>query len=297
MTYQIIGMGELVWDIFPDSKRLGGAPANFAIMAQQLGGHSCTCHIISSVGQDPLGQKMTTQLCSFNLNTQQIHSDPHHDTGIVTVNIGNQGQPAYTIQLNAAWDYIRKQPDQVAQNCDVFCFGSLAQRQKTSRDSIRQFIHQLRPNALCIFDINLRAPHYETETLLFSLQAANILKINAEELVILTRILGLHGDTAEILKAIQSQYQLQLVILTRGDQGSLLVTESEINQHPGYQTTLADSVGAGDAFTAAIAIGLLQKRQLAELNQLANRVAAYVCSQPVAMPTIPKAIIDLFQKP
>lgn len=290
----IVGMGELVWDIFPDDKRLGGAPCNFIYMAQQLGNQQFKYYMASAVGKDALGEELIQHLQHLGLQHEYIYKDANHTTGVVDVYVDAKGQPEFTIHDNAAWDHIPPLPVSLAESCQVFCFGSQGQRQNKSRHSIMKFLQSMPDTALKIFDVNLRQNCYSKEILLVSLQQADILKTNDEEIKIIGRLLHLQGDDAAILHQLRDNFHLRLAILTRGEQGSVLINENECVTHPGQKITVVDSVGAGDAFTAAIAIGLLQQHSLARINDDANRVAAYVCTQAGATPVLPMELVNIF---
>lgn len=293
MKYRIASIGELLWDIFPEGAEIGGAPGNFAYHVNALGGEGI---VVSAVGYDQLGERILDRFGSMSLNTQYIFRDAAHPTGIVSVVVDKEGKPTYTIHENVAWDFIPRTPQlaRLANNIDALCFGSLGQRAAVSRDTIQWFVKKARPRALTVFDMNLRQSFYSWETIDFSLRAADVLKLNEEELKRLTEFLALDGDELTLIKKIADSYDIRHVAYTRGARGSLLLSDREISDHPGYLTSVSDSVGAGDAFTAALVMGLLMGKNLDVINDAANRVASFICSQRGATPELPEVLKAVF---
>ena len=289
----LIGLGELLWDMLPDGPRLGGAPANFAASARSLGASAA---VISRVGNDANGNNARDQLAKLGLNIQLIQVDAVLPTGIVTVAIDDSGQPQYTIQQNVAWDSIEAPAEAInlAQSADAICFGSLAQRSEKSRRSIHQLLQRTGKQTLRIFDVNLRQHYFSREILDESLKTANILKVSDEELPVFAQTMGVKGQQKEILNWLAGSYNLKLIALTRGAQGSLLWRDGEISDLAGVATRVVDTIGAGDSFTAAMTLGLLAGWDLELINQRANQVAAFVCSQAGAMPAFPAELKQLF---
>lgn len=292
MKHTIVGLGEILWDVFPSGKRLGGAPANFAYHAQALGGRGV---VASCVGADPLGAEILACVRDFSLETAYIAVDEAHPTGTVSVQVGAGGKPTYTIHEGVAWDFIPLTDGlvELAERADAICFGTLAQRSPVSCNTIRDLLDRSRPEALRIFDINLRQSFYSPQIVEESLQRANVLKLNDEELPLVADMLGIQGDEAALLAVLGERYNLRLVALTKGGEGSILYTEGETSHQPAYPIMRedgADTVGAGDSFTAALAVGLLAGHSLHAINSHANRVAAYVCSQPGATPVLPEEL-------
>ena len=286
----ILAIGEILWDLFPAGKQLGGAPANFAWHAAQLGAES---RIVTAVGADDLGREIIATLEARGAETSFITRDPDHPTGTVTVALSGSGQPAYTIHENVAWDFIASSTPllDLARRADCICFGTLAQRSPQTRRTIAEVLAASRPESLRIFDINLRQHYYDRETIIASLDAASVLKINDEELPVLCRLLALPTSLCDIQRRFEN---LRLVSLTSGASGSLLVDRDGQFDHPGYpidHTQRADTVGAGDAFTAALAIGLLRGQSLKSISDRANLLAAYVCTRPGATPVIPADLL------
>jgi len=280
----ILGLGELLWDLLPDGKQLGGAPANFAYHAQALGAEA---RVISAVGVDALGAKALERLRDADLNTECIVTDRAHPTGTVEVTLNENGQPGYTIVENVAWDFIpqSRTASELAARADAICFGTLAQRSATSRGTIRFLLQQASRKCLRILDVNLRAPFIDAAVVRESCALADVLKFNDEELPWLAQMLGRNADEDALFAELFARYRFRLIALTRGSHGATLVTQGEQIDFPAEPpTTLADTVGAGDAFTASMTLGWLRKLPLREIGVIANRVASHVCSQKGAMP-------------
>jgi fructokinase len=299
----ILGIGELLWDMLPEGPRLGGAPANFAVMAGRLGNHAA---ILSRIGRDDLGRQAVDRLDPMPVETRHIEIDPFHETGRVTVNF-NLGEPHYTIHEPAAWDFMDLSDEwiQLAERADAICFGSLAQRNLQSRQTIQTLIAQSSASCIRIFDVNLRAPYYSSEVLQEALELSSVVKLNEAEASLVLELLDLDledrpeslREGSEQLRAIADRLleafpALQLVAITRGSHGSLLATRDEWDQHPGFPVSVADSVGAGDAFTAALAHYLLHGASLATLNQAGNSWGGWMASQSGAMPALPDSVRD-----
>ena len=287
----VIGLGEILWDVFPEGKQLGGAPLNFSHHGAQLGADA---YPVSAVGADANGEEIRQILAAKNLPDIHVQTDPTHPTGRVNVTL-RDGKPTYEILRDVAWDNIRFTPAlaELAARANAACFGSLAQRNSVSRHSIHAFLDAMRPESLRIFDINLRQDFFNREIVESSLRRANILKLSDEELPVLAPMFDLVGDVPTQLRRLLALFDLRLVAYTRGGSGSLLLTANETSEHPGLPTEVIDTVGAGDSFTAALCTGLLQDLPLAEINSHANQVAAFVCSQAGATPTLPSRITNL----
>ena len=280
----VVGIGEMLWDVFPEGKKLGGAPLNFSHHCGQLG---ASAHPVSAVGADADGAEIRQILASKNLPDAQVQTDTAHPTGRVNVTLQN-GKPTYEILAEVAWDYIRFDQNlrDLASRADAVCFGSLAQRSPVSRATIQAFLEAMRPEALRIFDVNLRQNFYSQEILETSLRHANIFKLSDEELPTLAGFFDLSGEVLDQLQSLRQMFDLRLVAYTRGGEGSLLVTANETSDHPGFPTEVIDTVGAGDSFTATLCMGLLQNLPLAEINRRACQVASFVCSQSGATPQL-----------
>ena len=283
----ILGIGELLWDITPEATRLGGAPANFTVMAGRLGNHTA---ILSRIGRDDLGRKAVEVLNEIGADTESLQIDAVHETGRVTVAL-KDGQPQYTIHQPAAWDFLSLSDDWVrlAERAAAVCFGTLAQRNLASQQTIQELIAQTRAQCIRIFDVNLRPPFYTSKVIEESLELATVLKMNDAEVPVVLSLLGLgaesdlRGASERLLAEFSS---LALVAITRGGQGSLLVTRDEWHEHPGITVKVADTIGAGDAFTAALTHYLLRGASLGVLNEAGNRWGAWVASQSGAMPQL-----------
>ncbi len=284
----VVGIGEILWDILPSGKKLGGAPANFAYHAGELG---CEAYIISSVGNDKLGNEILDILNTLGLSSRYIQIDECHPTGTVEVQLDNNGIPSYIIHENVAWDYIKVNEKclELMKNADAVCFGSLSQRSETSREAILKLLNNTNNNCIKIFDINLRQNFYNREIIINSLAHANVLKLNELELSIVSDLLGVNGgEESEKLRKLQKKYSLRLIALTKGDCGSILFNGERISKHPGFKVEVLDTVGAGDAFTAAVTVGLIKKWDLDTINDFANKLGGYVCTQQGATPKIPE---------
>ncbi|MCY7345290.1 MAG: carbohydrate kinase [Pyrinomonadaceae bacterium] len=286
MKYKTIGIGEILWDLLPAGKRPGGAPANFAYISKRLGDHGI---VVSRVGNDAAGNEILRNLERVGADVSHVQKDAEYQTGNVKVSLEN-GQPSYEITENVAWDYLDLTADwrDLAKVCDAVCFGTLAQRNEFSRRTIREFVKLTRRDCLRIFDVNLRQNYYSAEILRESLESANIVKLNNEELPKICEMLTVAGgNETEQLKNLREKFNLRLICLTRGASGSLLSAANEASENGGVKIEIADTIGAGDAFTAALTHGFLRGWSLDEINQFANRVGAFVASQPGAMPDLP----------
>lgn len=285
----VVGLGEVLWDVFPDGPRFGGAPANFACHAAQL---AAKARMASAVGHDELGQKALRVLEEKQVDTSCVMRSTY-PTGTVDVQLDSAGKASYKFAEDTAWDHFEWSDglNELAGNASVVCFGTLGQRSETSRNTIRRFLDSTDPEiALRVFDINLRPPFYSDPIILDSLKLANVLKLNDDELPILAKLCGLSGSDVELMREIAQKFDLRVVALTRGDQGAVLCRGDEVSEHAGVATTVVDTVGAGDSFTAALVTGLLENRDLDSVNERACRIAAYVCSQAGGTPPIPEEL-------
>ena len=287
MAFKVVGIGEVLWDLLPSGRQLGGAPANFAYHAFALGAE---VRIISRVGRDANGRELLQRISELPLSTEYIELDPIAPTGTVSVEIAADGQPKYTIHKNVAWDHIKAEPAacRVVADAHAVCFGTLAQRSEKSRASIRSLVSLAPSNALRIFDVNLRQHFYSRELMEQSLALANVLKVNDAELGILAEMFGITGDSRAQMNGLASRYGLRVVACTRGVNGSLLLADGRWSDHPGVRAKVADTVGAGDAFTAAMALGFLRAWDLDDINHRANKIAAFVASRPGGTPDLPQ---------
>lgn len=277
-----VGLGEILWDVLPGGRTLGGAPANFAYHVNALGGAGVP---VSRVGDDELGREALSLLVQRGLNIDAVSVDPDRPTGTVDARVDASGVASYVFPDDVAWDFLV--PDEnslaLAARADAVCFGTLAQRSATSRETIRQFLARA-GGALKVFDINLRQDFYTPEIIVGSLDLADALKINDDELRVVTSLFGLPSDERGALRALMERYSLRLAVLTRGAAGSLILSPDGESDLAGGPVAVADTIGAGDSFTAALVVGYLAGRSLDEINRFAARVAAYVCSRAGGMP-------------
>ena len=321
----ILGLGELLWDVLPDGAQsagapidgslsmglsagapidgslsmglLGGAPANFSVMAGRLGNHAA---ILSRIGRDDLGRRAMGRLDALPADASLVQVDPVHETGRVTVAF-EAGQPSYTIHQPAAWDFLELSDEWVrlAERADAICFGSLAQRSLHSRQTVQTLAAQTSSTCVRVFDVNLRAPFYSSEVIQESLELATVMKMNDAEVPQVLGLLGLPADEGPVGDRLRLGAErllgefptLEMVAITRGGHGSLLVRRDEWHEHPGIPVKAADTIGAGDAFTAALTHYLLRGADLATLNEAGNRWGSWVASQQGAMPALPDQVI------
>lgn len=276
----IVGIGELLWDMLPSGKAIGGAPANFAYHAGRLGEEGW---VVSAVGDDALGHEILDVLDEKRLHNLVAMVDK--PTGTVQVSLDDAGVPTYTIVEDVAWDHIPFTPkmQDLASRADAVCFGSLVQR-NGSRASVLKFLEAVPASALKVFDINIRQHFYTPEILRKSLEIADVLKINDEEIVTLSEMFGLGSDPREACRKLIGQYSLRFVLLTKGAQGSEVISPDEVIPQGVGKVDVVDTVGAGDAFTAAFTVAYLRGDSLADAQKLAGEVTAYVCSHKGAMP-------------
>jgi len=302
--FNVVGIGEVLWDLLLTGPKMGGAPANFAYHAHALGANS---HAISRVGKDDLGRDILRRFRELRLPTTTVQDDDVAPTGIAKVSLSCDGVAHFTIQENVAWDYLAstREAEVVVRQADAICFGSLAQRGETSRKAIQQLVAESTRGALRVFDINLRQQYYSREIIEESLRLANVLKLNDDELPVLARMFGLTGSIESQIEGLSSRLGSQksntvptshcVVALTRGARGSLLYRDDRWSDCASQPVEVVDTVGAGDAFTAALLLGLLHKMDLDQVNFLANEVARYVCSQAGATPPMPAEFADKFR--
>lgn len=291
MTHLVTGIGELLWDILPGGKELGGAPGNFAWHARALG---MTGGVVSAVGDDEDGREILERLDRLGVHRDLVRVDPSHPTGRSTVSLDRAGVPTFHVHEDVAWDYIpfTEELARLAGEVDAVDFGTLGQRHRVSRETTRSFVSRTRSDAVRLFDLNLRPPHYTKEVIEESLALATVLKLNEDELAILPRVFGWPGDREEILRRLADTYELEVIALTRGANGSVLYAEGRTSIHRGFPVRVADTVGAGDAFAAAVAVGTLRGCDLDAINEHANRVASFVCSRSGATPELPDELVD-----
>ena len=293
MRFKIVGIGEVLWDLLPAGPQLGGAPANFAYHAHALGAHAC---VVTRVGADEFGREILRRLKEQGIADGTVQEDETSPTGTVTVDLSEKGIPNYVIHKDVAWDRLSVTPSSLnaLRVADAICFGSLAQRGEISRGAIQRLVAAAPAKALRVFDINLRQNYFSREIIEQSLGLANVLKLNDDELPILASMFSLTGSPRQQMHVLALRFSLRLVALTRGPAGSLLLQDGEWSDCPSVPIKIVDTVGAGDSFTAALVLGLLQNKALDEINMLADEVARYVCSCAGATPPLPKSIIDRF---
>ncbi len=287
---KIAGLGEVLWDVYPDGETFGGAPANFACHCRSLGAE---VSVVSAVGADARGDRALEFLAGRGIDTSGVARLESFPTGEVLVTLDTAGKPEYEIRLGAAWDAIpwSARLHELAAAADAVCFGSLGQRSAPSRETIRRFLAETRRDCLRVFDINLRRPHYTPDLVIESLDAANVLKLNDEELPLLANWLEIQGDEERRLRTLADRFDLRLAILTRGARGALMLTRDETSFAVPPPVSVVSTVGAGDAFTASAISGMLRKQPLDEINRRANALAAYVCSKQDAVPALPAELI------
>lgn len=281
MEGKIIGLGEILWDMLPTGKQLGGAPANFAYHVCRLGGNGWA---VSAISDDELGREIKSTLSAKKLNT--ILEEVNEPTGTVQVTLNAAGVPTYDITEGVAWDHIpfTERIGNLAKETSAVCFGTLAQRSPESRATIHEFIENMPAGSLKVYDINLRQDYYDEKIISDSLRLADILKINDEELEIVSKMLSLSGTQEERCRAISRAFNLKFVILTKGGDGSEVVLEDKVHISRPGKIDIVDTVGAGDSFTAAFILAYLRGESLEKAHTLATEVSSYVCTKAGAMP-------------
>jgi len=291
--FTIVGIGEVLWDDFPDGRRLGGAPCNFAYHAGRLG---CEAIVVSAVGNDSRGRDILNLLPRLGIHTEYVQMNDY-PTGRVTVKLDASGVPQYVIHQHAAWDYISWESglEALAKRSNAICFGSLAQRCSRSSATITSFLEMADGKCLKVFDVNLRQAYYQKKTIVRSLEKAGILKLNEEELPVVAGMLGYTGKVERLLESLMKDFELKLIAYTKGAKGSVLMTCDKLSRMDAPETAVVDTVGAGDAFTAMLVAGLLENRDLSAIHAAAVRLAAFVCANKGATPDIPKELLTFDQ--
>ncbi len=287
MNKIVVGMGEALWDVLPEGKKIGGAPANFAYHVSQFGLPSC---VVSAIGDDALGKEIIENFTSKGLD--QLIAEVPYPTGTVQVEIDQTGIPLYDIKENVAWDNIpyTEHLDALAKRTKAVCFGSLAQRNVVSRETINHFLDTMPKDddSLIVFDVNLRQGFYNKEILCKSMQNCNILKINDEELITVSRMFGYPSiDLQDKCWILLGKYNLKMLILTCGINGSYVFTPGNVSFQPTPKVEVADTVGAGDSFTAAFIASILKGKSVTEAHTIAVKTSAFVCTKKGAMPILP----------
>ncbi len=300
-SISVVGLGEALWDMLPGGMQLGGAPLNVACHAQQLlQGQGGRAIVASRVGCDPLGDEIVARLQSRGLTADFLQRDERHATSTVRVEI-RDGQPQYEFAADIAWDHLDDSAawTELASGAAAVCFGTLAQRSAISRRTIWQFLDAA-PQAIRLFDVNLRPPYYDRESVGEGLRCATIVKLNDQELPLLTEMLGLTaGSPVFQLAQLRARHELEAVVYTRGRRGTMFALADKVLSPPAVSYPVAensDTVGAGDACTAAVLAGWCLEMAPARIAELANRVGAYVASQPGATPELPKSLVAEFAR-
>jgi fructokinase len=288
----VVGLGELIWDVFPEGRRMGGAPSNFAYLSRLLGAEAA---VASRVGRDALGVEAVERLSRAGVSARFVQFDDEHPTGTVGVRIDEGGEPRFNVNENSAWDYLEwtREWEALAASAGVVCFGTLGQRHPAARATVTRFLEATRPGALRLFDVNLRHSFFTPEMLARSLALSTVVKLNEDELTSAAGMLSLGAAGArETAETLLRRFRLELVAVTRGARGSLLVSRGgETHEHPGFPVRIADMIGCGDAFAAALAHCLRRGATLALSNEVANRVGAWVATQHGATPEADPATI------
>jgi len=282
-SFKIAGLGEVLWDVYDGQKYLGGAPANFAAHVVQAGHRGI---IMSRIGQDQLGTDLLEQLNQKQLATTTVQKDASRPTGTVNVTIDDKGVPKFECTNNVAFDYMNYDPSwkKMTKQIDAVLFGTLAQRHSTSRQAIQAFLNDA-DDVIKMFDINIRNWNDSIqETVLQSLKIASLIKLNQDELQQLKRALDSKDDDITFLRFLMRDYNIKLAAVTLGQQGCFVVTETEVEKHPGFNVNVVDTTGAGDAFAAGLMIKYLERAFLEEMADYANRLGAFVTTQKGAVP-------------
>jgi len=298
MRFNVVGVGEVLWDLLPSGVQLGGAPANFAYHTHSLG---ATSLVVSRIGDDVRGQEILQRFGEMKLSTEGLQIDRKAPTGTASVAVEGGGLPHFAIEENVAWDYIAvtSRGLAAAREAHAICFGTLAQRSELGRKTVRTLVNATPKNALRVFDINLRQHYHSPELIAESLRLSNILKLNEEELSTLAEMFGVAGSTnrstKEQIRQLATMFDQKIIALTRGASGSLLYRGGEWSDYRSAPIKVVDTVGAGDSFTAALVMGVLSKMDLNRTNAIANDVASYVCLHAGATPSMPGEFSERFQ--
>lgn len=288
MPNNILAIGEILWDVFPDGPRFGGAPANFGCSSAELGQEKAVVTMVSAIGDDELGRRALEALAVRGVQADAVQVNDY-PTGRVDVELDEAGTATYQFAENCAWDHLswNRNLAELARSCDAVCFGTLGQRGSESQETIRALVQATPESSLRILDVNIREPFISDELILASLDLANVLKLNDEELPVIGRLCDFSGSDTEIMRRVAIQFGLRHVALTRGPNGAVIVSENSVSELPGTPVKVIDTVGAGDAFTASMTLGLLTGHNLETINRNAIATASYVCSQPGATMPFP----------
>lgn len=293
MKPKIVAIGEILWDVFPDGPRFGGAPANFACSAAELAKDNASVTLVSAIGDDTLGRDALVALSNRNVCTEAIQTNPL-PTGRVDVELDEAGIASYTFAENCAWDHLTwsQELERLAASCDAVCFGTLGQRSAESRETIQRFIRSTPEHSLRVFDINIRPPFIADQWILNSLESATAIKLNEDELPIVAELCDCVGGEIEVLQHLSKRFELQLAALTRGERGSLILAGDQLSELSGRKVQVIDTVGAGDAFTASMVLDMLGNTNIETMNQRANALSSYVCTQAGATMAFPENLTD-----
>ncbi len=292
MKKRVVGLGEVLWDLLPGGACLGGAPANFASITTLMGDQGI---VASCVGEDSRGIDALRRMEELGLDIDHVQTDRDHPTGVVNVRLDGNGMAQYDIAHPVAWDFLQWTADweRLAANADAVCFGSLAQRSETSRGTIQRFVAATPKHAVRVFDVNLRQAYYSREVLSESMNVADIVKLNDEELPKIMSLMNLpHKDEVTSARRLVRECDLDVVCITRGGRGSILVQKVNVSEHPGFNIRVADTVGSGDAFAAGLVHEYLHGASLDLMNEVANLVGAWVASEVGAMPTPKRGALE-----
>lgn len=291
MKRQVVGIGEILWDLFSSGPKFGGAPCNFACTAAELSDDQVSVAMVSGVGTDQLGELALQELRSHRVDMQYVQLRPEA-TGTVDVRIDPAGVASYHFAENTAWDNLEWSDylGELAHMTDAVCFGTLGQRSGKSRETIRTFLAQVPAKSIRLLDVNIRRPYYSDSLLLESLLFANVLKVNEEEWPEVVGACGIRGTESAAMQELVNRFSLRLIAITRGADGAVLWTPEQVIEAAGVKVEVVDTVGAGDAFSAALIIGLLREMTLSEINRFAIDSAAFVCTKAGGTPNFPKPL-------
>ncbi len=286
MKQQIVGLGEILWDVFPDGPRFGGAPANAACSAAELAGENARVVMVSGVGEDPLGEEALAALYAHGVDVRGVQRN-RWSTGRVDVTLDAAGMASYHFAEDSAWDHLAwsEESAQLAAETSAVCFGTLGQRHEEARRFIRAFVKAVPDSALRVLDVNLRPPYDDDRVILESLELCNVLKLNDEELPRVATLCRCHGGPVDVMHELAERYHLKAIALTRSAAGAVLLCRGRLSDRGGRPVTVADTVGAGDAYTAAMMLGLLAGHDVDAINAWAIDVASHACG--VAGGTMP----------
>ena len=294
MPFEIVGIGEILWDVFPDQDRFGGAPCNFACSASELAGNEAKVHFVGAVGKDSYGTRGIESLRARGVNTDSVQSR-ETPTGRVTVKLDESGAASYVFDSESAWDSLswNLELEQLASKCDAVCFGTLGQRGAITKETIRNFLKAVPKASWKVLDINLRAPYFDEQLIRESIPLANVLKLNESELPVVATACNCSGSEESILTKLAETFRLDTIALTKGHSGAVILSQGIWSQLPSRVVPIADTVGAGDAYTAAMVLGLLNGDDVESINRKAIEVASFVCTQSGATMPFPFRFNDL----